>query len=86
VIAIEQGVWFDTIVPATPMSLTVRFTFLKALVFALTLLEGCVMGTQFTPPGDQKLAAIGYGALPTVDYKKAIQAFFLDSLKGLRAR
>jgi hypothetical protein len=40
-----------------------------------------MMGTQYTPPSAQQLATAGYGATLTIDYKKAIQAFFLDKLK-----
>jgi hypothetical protein len=48
---------------------------------SLLLIGGCMMGTQYTPPSAQQLAAAGYGATLTIDYKKAIQAFFLDKLK-----
>lgn len=40
-----------------------------------------MMGTQYAPPTQQQLATIGYGAPLTIDYKKAVQAFFLDKLK-----
>ncbi len=39
------------------------------------------MGNQYTPPTLQQLAAVGYGAPLTIDYKKAIPAFFFDKLK-----
>ena len=63
------------------MNSRVRSALSATLIFVLTLFQSCVMGTQFTPPDNQKLASIGYGAPLTIDYKKAIQAFFLDSLK-----
>ena len=47
----------------------------------LWVLCGCMMGTQYAPPSQQQLAAIGYGAPLTGDYKKAIQGLFLDKLK-----
>ena len=42
-----------------------------------------MVGTQYIPPTQQQLAAVGYGAPLTVDYKKAIQTLFLDQLKDL---
>jgi hypothetical protein len=47
----------------------------------MALLPGCMMGNQYTPPTSQQLAAVGYGAPLTIDYKKAIPAFFFDKLK-----
>jgi hypothetical protein len=47
----------------------------------LALLSGCMMGNQYIPPTPQQLAAVGYGAPLTIDYKKAIPAFFFDKLK-----
>jgi hypothetical protein len=48
---------------------------------SLLLLGGCMMGTQYTPPSAQQLAAVGYGAPLTIDYKKAIEVLFFDKLK-----
>jgi hypothetical protein len=36
----------------------------------LALLSGCMMGNQYSPPTQQQLAAVGYGAPLTIDYKK----------------
>jgi len=61
---------------------TMKASFSKlALASGLLILGGCIMGTQYTPPTQQQLAATGYGAPLTIDYKKAIQTLFLDQLK-----
>lgn len=52
-----------------------------AVALLVSALGGCVMGTQYTPPTQQQLATLGYGAPLTIDYKKAIQAQFIDKLK-----
>jgi hypothetical protein len=49
-------------------------------LLAATSLVGCVMvGTRYSPPTQEQLAASGYGAPLTIDYKKAIQTLLLES-------
>jgi hypothetical protein len=41
----------------------------------------CPPAASVSPPTEQQLAAVGYGAPLTIDYKRAIQTFFFDKLK-----
>jgi hypothetical protein len=77
--------WSMTFRPGKRLRITsgARLNLAKlALALFVSAAGGCVMvGTQYTPPTQQQLAAVGYGAPLTVDYKKAIQTLFLDQLK-----